>query len=116
MFEFSHSLGDVIKRARLEQGLTQINLAGRIAIDSRTILNIDNYNGNPKMEVLFPLIRTLKIDPWPIFYPELDGQNASFRQMQLLLKECSEEEMEALLPICKAALSVLRSKNVIEIK
>lgn len=44
MFEFSHSLGDVIKRARLEQGLTQINLAGRIAIDSRTILNIENYN------------------------------------------------------------------------
>ena len=81
-----------------------------------TILNIENYNGNPKMEVLFPLIRTLKIDPWPIFYPELDGQNASFRQMQLLLKECSEEEIEALLPICKAALSVLRSKNVIEIK
>lgn len=67
MFESSHSLGDVIKRARLEQGLTQINLAGRIAIDSRTILNIENYNGNPKMEVLFPLIRTLKIDPWPIF-------------------------------------------------
>ena len=45
MFESSHSLGDVIKRARLEQGLTQINLAGRIAIDSRTILNIENYNG-----------------------------------------------------------------------
>ena len=42
MFESSHSLGDVIKRARLEQGLTQINLAGRIAIDSRTILNIEN--------------------------------------------------------------------------
>ena len=116
MFEFSRPLGDVVKRTRLEQGLTQVNLAERISIDSRTILNIENYNGNPKMEVLFPLIRALKIDPWKVFYPELNDQNAAFRQMQLLLKECSEEEIEVLLPVCKTVLSVLKSKKVIEIK
>ena len=57
------------------------------------------------MEVLFPLIRALKIDPWKVFYPEWNDQNAAFRQMQLLLKECSEEEIEVLLPVCKTVSS-----------
>ena len=111
MLDFSRTLGDVVKNARTAQGLTQVNVADRISIDSRTIIKIENYQGNPKMEVLYPLVRELKIDPWKIFYPELNSQSASFRQLQLLLKECGEEEIEALLPVCQAVLSVLKAKN-----
>ena len=108
-------MGNTIKRARTDLGLTQVNVAEQISIDSRTIINIENYNGNPKMEILFPLIRALKIDPWDIFYPETKNESAAFRQMQILLKECSEEELEALLSVCQALLNVLRTKNSISI-
>lgn len=115
MPDFTKPLGHTVKKARTELGLTQVNVAEQISIDSRTIINIENYNGNPKMEILFPLIRALKIDPWDIFYPETKNENAAFRQMQILLRECSEEEVDALLPVCQALIRVLRSKNSISI-
>ena len=116
MPDFAHPLGDTIKKARTEQGLPQASVAERVAIDSRTIINIENYNGNPKMEVLFPLIRSLHIDPWEIFYPELNNQCAALRRLQILLKDCNDDEIEALLPVCEAVLATLRSKNGIPIK
>ena len=116
MNDFSRPLGDAVKKARTELGLTQARVADQINIDARTVMNIENYNANPKMEVLYPLVRTLKVDPWDIFYPELQNRNAAFRQLQILLKDCSDEEIESLLPICRATLSVLRSKNTIKIK
>ena len=116
MLDFSHPSGDTIKKSRTAQGLTQASVAERIAIDSRTIINIENYNGNPKMEVLFPLIRALHIDPWEIFYPELNNQCTALRRLQILLKDCNDDEIEALLPVCEAVLATLRSKNGIPIK
>lgn len=111
MYDFSRPMGDTIKKARNELGLTQAKVADHIDIDSRTVMNIENYNANPKMTVLFPLVRELRVDPWLIFYPELQNNNPAFRQLQLLLKECSNAEIEALIPICQAALTVLKSEN-----
>lgn len=111
MLDFAHPLGDAVKKARTSRGFTQVNVAEQIDIDSRTIINIENYNGNPKMEVLFPLVRTLQIDPWEIFYPELKGQSSALRQLLIMLKGCSEDEIEAMLPVCQVVLSILKSKR-----
>jgi len=116
MNDYSKPLGDTVKRTRSECGLTQAKVADRINIDTRTVLNIENYNANPKMEILYPLVRTLHIDPWDIFYPELRHQSSGFRQLQLLLLETQDEDIEALLPIVQAALTVLKSKNTLIIK
>jgi DNA-binding XRE family transcriptional regulator len=62
MPEYSRPLGDAVKRARTELSLTQNEVADAADVDVRTVLNIENYKGNPKMEVLFPLVRALKID------------------------------------------------------
>lgn len=45
-YEFIRPLGDAVKRARSELGLTQNEVAERIGVDVRTILNIENYKGN----------------------------------------------------------------------
>ena len=115
MNDFSRPLGNTVKKARTELGLTQAKIADQINVDARTVMNIENYNANPKMEVLYPLVRTLQIDPWDIFYPELQHRSSAFRHLLILLKDCSDDEIESLLPICRATLSVLRSKNGIEI-
>ena len=59
MPEYARLLGDAVKRARGDLGLTQNEVANAADVDVRTVLNIENYKGNPKMEVLFPLVRTL---------------------------------------------------------
>ena len=47
-----HVLGDVVRKARLERQVTQNDVADRIDVYVRTILNIENFKGSPKMEIL----------------------------------------------------------------
>lgn len=116
MHEYSRPLGDAIKQARGKLELTQNEVADAANIDVRTVLNIENYKGNPKMEVLFPLVRALKIDAREIFNPEMQRETPSLRQLRLLIEECSEEEAAAIIPVFQAMLSALRDKNTISIK
>lgn len=116
MQEFSRPLGDVVKRARGELNLTQSQVAGKIDKDTRTVMNIENYKGNPKMEVLFPLVRVLKIDPREIFHPEMQRESPAIRQLRFLIEDCSEEEAAALIPIIESVLSALRTDKPTKIE
>lgn len=53
MHVFSKNLGDSVRRAREEAHMSQTELAEKIGLDVRTIINIENYRGNPKLEVLY---------------------------------------------------------------
>lgn len=116
MQKHMHALGDVVKKRRVELGLTQGELAEKINADPRTILNIENQKGNPKMEVLFPLIRELQIDPIAIFYPGIHRDSESLAKFHMMLSQCSDDEIQSLIPICEAVLLVLREKQPIELR
>lgn len=111
MSDFTHPLGDTVKRAREKQELTQAQVADSIDIDMRTVLNIENYKGNPKMEILFPLIRVLRIDPNEIFYPERQHETSDTKYLRFLIENCSDQEIAALIPIVETILDVLRSNT-----
>ena len=76
MNEYSKSLGDSVKRARGKMKLTQHEVAAKAEVDVRTVLNIENYKGNPKFEALCSIIRTLNLDTQEIFYPEMSRKSA----------------------------------------
>lgn len=116
MSEYTHTLGDVVKRARGKSGLTQSEVADAAYIDVRTVLNIENYKGNPKMEVLYPLVRVLKIDAREIFNPEMQRESPALCQLRLLVEDCNEEEAAAIIPIFNSVLSVLRERNATRIE
>ena len=116
MSEYARPLGDAVKRARGRLDLTQGEVADQIDVDVRTVMNIENYKGNPKMEVLFPLVRALKIDAREIFNPELRRESPAIRQLRLLIEECSEDEAEAIIPVIEAVLNALRDKNATPIE
>lgn len=116
MPEYSRPLGDTVKRARKEKGLTQKQTAEAIGIDDRTISNMEIYYGNPKLEILHPLVRFLKIDPNDIFYPELRKESSVHNQLRVLISNCTEEEAEALIPICESVLSALRRCDGISVE
>lgn len=79
-------------------------------------MNIENYKGNPKMEVLYPLVRALEIDAREIFNPEMQREAVALRQLRLLIEECSEEEAAAIIPIFKSVLTALRDQSATPIK
>ena len=116
MPDYSKTLGDVVKRTRKDLDLTQNEVADSIDVDVRTIINIENYKGNPKLEVLYPLVRSLKIDAREIFYPEMQRESPSLRQLRLLVEDCSEEEAAAMIPVLQSVVSVLRNKNATPIE
>ena len=90
MYDFSYPLGNAVKSTRYQRGLTQLQVADMADIDVRTVMNIENYKANPKMEVL--------------------------QQLRLMVEECSEQEAEALIPVMESVLSALRAKDTIEIR
>ena len=109
MQEFAYTLGNVVKQARIGQKMTQLEVAERIQADERTILNIEHYKGNPKLENLWALIRALGIDANAVFYPEKVPENSDQRRLQMLLNDCSDEELSLLLSICESVLGAFRS-------
>ena len=115
MPEYSRPLGDAVKQARIRLKLTQNEVADLIDVDSRTVLNIENYKGNPKMEVLYPLIRALRIDAREIFSPEILRDTPSLHQLRILIDSCSEQDAAALIPVVQAVISALHSEEAIEI-
>ena len=108
---FSRPFGDAVRTARIERGYTQKQLAEKIDVDERTISSIEKYEANTTMEILYPLIRVLKIDPREIFIPELGCESKAHYQLRLLLDNCNETEATALLSVCETVLSVMRSKD-----
>lgn len=109
MQEFAFVLGKVVKEARLGQKMTQLEVAERIQADERTILNIEHYKGNPKMEILWALIRELGINANAVFYPEKTHESNDLIRLQMLFDDCSEDELKLLLSICQSVLEVYRS-------
>ena len=116
MQEYSQRLADAIKKARLELGLTLEQVAENSGTDVRTIINMEQGRGNPKLETLFPLIQTLKMDAREIFdvAPKLDAP--SIRHLRLLIDDCSEEEAATLLSVMESVLTALRSTQATKIE
>lgn len=118
MQEYAYTLGNAVKQARLGLKMTQLEVADRIKADERTVLNIEHYKGNPKMEILWPLLRALGIDVNIVFYPEKALKSNDIVRLQILLSDCIEDELQLLLPICESVLDAFRSaqgKNYKEI-
>lgn len=116
MSEYAHILGDVVKVAREKAGLTQAEVAASIDRDTRTVLNIENNKGNPKLEVLYPLIRVLGIDAREIFNPEIQLDTPATNDLRMLVESCNEEEAAAIIPVFQAALKMLRNQKAIQLE
>ncbi len=109
MQEYSKLLGDAVHRARIRMKLTQAEVADLVDVDPRTILNIEHCKGNPKLEVLIPLVRALNIDPNEIFYPEEKAESTSVRRLNNMVKECGEAEAETIIPVVDALIKAFHT-------
>lgn len=116
MQEYQKKLGEAVLSARKTQKVTQEDLSARLGIDPRTLTAIENYRGNPKFNILFPLIRELNINPEEIFYYDKPIENPGYERLKLLLSDCTDLELQAMFTICNTVLSVMRSDNKTKIR
>lgn len=109
MKQSSVALSNVVRSARKRKNLSQEALAERIGVCKRTIIDIENESGNPKFEVLYPLVRELDLPLHQVFYPEIEE---SYETKTLLLQEvqkCNEYESKIILSIMQSLLHVLKT-------
>ena len=105
------ALAIAVREARTELGLSQEKLAETLNLDTRTILNIEAGRGNPKFEILYPLIPYLKIPADKIFYPASNNQQPNPQKLLTQLNDCTEQEAADLLPMVRYLLDLLRKQN-----
>ena len=98
MKESKEILGQKIRKARIELGLSQAKLAEILGIDTRTILNIEAGRGNPKFDSFCTLIHFLKIPCDAVFYPESNQADTEFAKLDLALRDCTPEEIKEIAP------------------
>lgn len=111
MHVFSRPLAIAVKNARIRLNLTQDQVGELAETNTRTISSIENGKSNTRMNILYPLIRVLRIDPNEIFYPEMRAESPVKHQLRVLIDNCSDEEAVALLTSAEAILNVLRRKE-----
>lgn len=116
MSDYAKALGEVVYRERKAQKITQAQLAELAGTTEQTIRKIEHGNSNLQMSVLFPLLRALHIDPVEVFYPEAVQDQSAKRQLDMLIAPCSDDQIEALLPIVRATLELLHSDLIAAIK
>lgn len=105
------ALGDAVRITRKNKHLSQEALAERIGVCKRTIIDIEKNTGNPRFEVLCPLVRELDLPLYQVFYPEVQ-ENVELKN--ILIKElsgCSEYEMRIILSMIKSLRYTLKEEN-----
>ena len=90
MDKIKENLGIVIREAREKAGLTQCELSEELGLGDKTILNIENFRGNPKFDSLYPLVNRLKIPGDRLFYPNVDEDAPNKRQLLLEIQSWLE--------------------------
>lgn len=111
MHVFSHPLAESVKKARSRMDLTQEQVAALAETNTRTISSIENEKSNTRMNILFPLVRALRIDPREFYYPEMGMESSVKHQLRVLIDDCSDEEAAILLSTSEAMLNAMRKKD-----
>ena len=104
-------LGDVVKATRKSRHLSQEALAERIGVCKRTIIDIESNTGNPKFEVLYPLVRELDLPLYQVFYPEAEENLELKNVLMQEVSSCSEYEMRVILSVVKSLRGTLKKEN-----
>lgn len=118
MYEFSQPLSDTLKRARGKMGLSQEQVAELSGIEPANITKMETptRNSNPELATLYPVVRTLNIDPQEIFYPGTVKDNPRIRVLQQIISDCTDEEADSLIPIIRELIRFMRSKDKSKIR
>ena len=94
-------LGNAIRTARIEKGLSQEKLAELVNITPAHLKHIEGEHRKPSIEVLFNLSQILHLSLDSLLFPT-DECNSEYHHAELLLKSCNEKELKLAIDLIKA--------------
>ena len=87
--------------ARKESGLTQKQLAEKLGMSHRTVMQAEICRSNPKMETVILLAKELNISLDALVFPETATPNAVPKCVYDFFRGKTESEAEKLIDICQ---------------
>ena len=102
------TLGKAVRTARKNKHLSQEALSERAGVCKRTIIDIENNTGNPKLEILYALVRELDLPLQELFYPEASENPELKNELIRELDHCSEREIKIILTIVHSLRDALK--------
>ena len=103
-------LGERLKKARKDRGLTQEQLAERSGLSTRHIAKIEKGDVNPSFEVLSTLVKTLCVSFDAIFDPASEQVEAELQEIAGLYRACPEQGRRLMLTVNRAMSRELRGE------
>ncbi len=88
------ALGAAIKAARLENRITQEQLAEIIEVAPSHIKQIEAGTRNPSIEVLYKLAQTLNFSVDDVFFPGRKSDRELLYKIERSLQDCSVHELK----------------------
>ena len=116
MSDYAKRLGESIFINRKRMHMTQAELAEKAGVTEQTIRKIEHGDGNPQLDVLCPLVTALEIDPSEIVYPRLETADPARKRLEIILSDCSNNQIQDLLPVVEAALKIVKAHSLIVTK
>lgn len=104
-------IGRAIQYARRENGLTQAELAEKIEVSLKTVIDIEKGKRNPTFDVLYRLIIALDIPAELIFRPEDMTDSPELEQFICELRNANEQERRMAMITARGIWQELRGKE-----
>lgn len=108
------ALGNVVRATRKSKNLSQEQLAEKLGVCKRTIIDIEKNTGNPKFELLCMLVRELDLPLYQVFYPEVEENLETKNVLMKELSDCSDYEMKIILSLVKSLRDTLKNEKYSE--
>lgn len=102
MSNITPTLGQIMKKVRLEQRFTQEEIAERIGCHPQYYKNLENDKGTPSIQLFCTIMRTLNISADSYVYPNRNADNPCCQKIIQLLGQCSQYQLSVLLAAAEA--------------
>ena len=95
-FDFT-AIGKAIKAARIASGLTQVDVADRLGITNRHLLDIESHGKAPSFIIFYNLVRMFNLSVDAFFYDGCERPMSSTRgQINTLLDTLTEDDLDTI--------------------
>lgn len=103
-------IGKRIRAVRLERGLTQEQLAERIATGTTHVSHIETGNTIPSLKTFLAIVNALDVSADELLCGNIEKSGAVFQgKMAEILSDCSEKELRVIAETVESLKKALRS-------
>ena len=102
------AFGRAVREERCRQKISQKQLAQKLGMSVRTIMSVENSNGNPRFETICLLARALNISVDAAIFEEGKQSSEAKERAKLFLATHTDEEIDKFVKLCETAELVFR--------